>query len=340
MQAGDPSLISDHDAFDRLPLSVIPLSSARLRSSRLIKNEHLETTLELYSSPETGSMQIRPHDVASMFPGNHDDEEIILQLAALPSYDVYSLRPALKALGIAVDTAHLELTEGMKKRLDEYAHEFTLPLITNIFGSDSHADHGELMKMFHDPNVARVHARLQLMSQKTGIPVEDIPAFLREYRDIFLSTAYYRHSFENILPEFSRCAHWLATLKTHRDVTASPLTMGSCQKVMESLRYLSASAHERLNRFGTAFEMFWSDMSQESFRRLSNQIAENHTGTGAVLCGLMVKVRNWSHKFPDDNAGGPVTRIKYVMTEMESGLERLVAAEREARQHIGSLPTH
>jgi len=117
MQAGDPDLISDHDAFDKLPLSLIPLSSARLRSSRLFKNEHLETTLELYSGPETGSMQIRPHDVSSMFPGSHDDEEIILRLAELPSYDVYSLRPALKALGIAVEAAELELSESMKNRL-------------------------------------------------------------------------------------------------------------------------------------------------------------------------------------------------------------------------------
>src|SRR5947209_6214226 len=91
--------ISDKDAIDALPLSMIPLSSNTLKSARLIKNSRLETAVELHNDPISGSLQIRPEDVADSFPLNVGDHEIIANLSKLHSYDVYSLRTSLKKLG-------------------------------------------------------------------------------------------------------------------------------------------------------------------------------------------------------------------------------------------------
>lgn len=334
--------ISDKDAIDTLPLSMIPLSSSTLKSARLIKNSRLETAVELHNDPISGSLQIRPEDVAESFPGNAQDQEIISALSKLHSYDVYSLRTSLKKLGINVDNTVLELSDNMKDRLDHYAVEFSRPLIRNIFGNGANDlnDQDGLVKIFRDPDRVRVAQRLRLMAQKTNIPIEQLPKFLENYNDVFLSVAYYRHSFESIVPDINRFWMWLADLRNRREVSGSPRTSASCRKVEESLRFLSGSIRERLGRFRGAFEAFWEDMNPQSFERLRREIEDNHVGMGAVLCGLIVKMRNWSQAFPDNEVGGPATRAQYLISEMEPGLEQLKEMENEARARIGLTLVH
>jgi hypothetical protein len=334
--------ISDRDAIDTLPLSMIPLSSSTLKSARLVKNSRLETSIELMNDPIAGSLQIRPEDIADTFPGSKEDQAIISSLASLNSYDVYSLRTSLKKLGIKVDDTVLELSDNMKDRLDQYAVEFTRPLIKAIFGtgSDGIDDKENLIKIFRDPDRVRVAQRLRIMAQKTGIPVEELPKFLEEYNDVFLSVAYYRHSFESVVPDINRFWLWLGDLRTRRDAIGSPRTMMSCKKVEESLRFLSSSIRERLGRFRGAFEVFWDDMNRETFILLRREIEDNHVGMGAVLCGLVVKMRHWSQAFPDNAMGGPTTRAQYLVSEMEPGLEHLKVMENDARMKIGLTTVH
>ncbi|MEZ0223192.1 MAG: hypothetical protein ACAH83_01450 [Alphaproteobacteria bacterium] len=334
--------VSDKDAIDTLPLSMIPLTSNTLKSARLIKNSRLETAVELHNDPISGSLQIRPEDVADSFPGAVGDQEIIASLSKLHSYDVYSLRTSLKKLGIKVDNTVLELSDNMKDRLDQYAVEFTRPLILNIFGTGATDlnDQGGLVKIFRDPDRVRVAQRLRLMAQKTGIPVEELPKFLENYNDVFLSVAYYRHSFEIVVPDINRFWLWLGDLRGKREVASSARTSASCRKVEESLRFLSGSIRERLGRFRGSFESFWGDMNPQSFEKLRREIEDNHVGMGAVLCGLVVKMHNWSQAFPDNEVGGPATRAQYLVSEMEPGLEHLKEMENDARARIGLTLVH
>jgi len=264
-----------------------------------------------------------------MHPGCDDDQALIVKLAAIPSFDVYTMRMSLPALGIEVKDEDLELTEDMRKELGQYSRDFTLPLVATIFGDDSGTDSDDLVRMFRDPDLKRVHARLRLMSKKTGIPVEGLPEFLQEYQQVYLSTSYFKHSFNSVLPEIIRCVGWLNELKSHHEVSASPLTQGSCERVLDAIQILTASVSLRLEKFKDEFELFWKNMSADSFRRLTKAIEDNHAATGASLCGLMVKIRNWSKEFPDNDRGGSARRITYVMQEMEPGLERLIRSEKE-----------
>jgi hypothetical protein len=321
---------------------MIPLSSTTLKSARLVKNSRLETAVELHNDPISGSLQIRPEDVADSFPGHEEDQKIISSLAGLHSYDVYSLRMSLKKLGIEVDKTVLELSDNMKDRLDHYAVEFTRPLILNIFGTGAGemTDQSNLIKIFRDPDRVRVAQRLRIMAQKTGIQVEQLPKFLENYNDIFLSVAYYRHSFEIVVPDINRFWMWLGDLRTRREVMSSARTVASCKKVEESLRFLTSSIRERLGRFRGAFEGFWGDMNSNSFERLRKEIEDNHVGMGAVLCGLVVKMHHWSQAFPDNEVGGPATRAQFLVSEMEPGLEQLKAMENDARARIGLTLVH
>lgn len=330
----------DMDALEVLPLSMIPLSSNTLKNAKLIKNSRLETAVELYNDPIAGSLQIYPQDIADQIAASERDQEIVNQLANLHSYDVYSLRSSLKKLGIEVeDPGMLELSEEMKDSLSEIAVHFTRPLIEKIFGAGviDTSDARALQKVFRDPDVAKVRENLKIMTERTGIAMADLPKFLEEYSEVFLSVSYYRYSFESMEAEIERFLGWLKVLREHKDVASSPQTAQSCRKVDDAMRYLVGSIRERLLKFHTSFEDFWRDINKNTFAALRGQIEENHSSMGSILCGLGVKIRNWSKEFPDNDVGGPQKRAKYVVTEMEPGIEKLRTLEAEARKKL-ALP--
>lgn len=334
--------ILDGDAIDAMPLSILPLSSSTLKSARLIKNSRLETSIEIHSDPVTGSLHVRPEDIVDAHIGSAADQEILMRLARLPSYDIYSLRSSLKKLGIQVDETVLQLSDDMKDKLHRYSLEFTHPLLRHIFGAEGEKDESteSLLKLFNDPDKARVSFRLRQMSQKTGLSLAEIPPFLEEYSDVFLSVAYYRHTFQSVLPELARFWLWIADLRSQSQEGVSPLTFTHARQSEEYLRFIAGSTKERLKRFQSGFDLFWGDISKESFRRLRNDIEENHAGMGAVLCGLVVKMRRWSAEFPDNTVGGPAKRSQYVLTELMPGLEALHDAETDARERIGLSLVH
>lgn len=323
---------------DTLALANMPLTSNTLKGARLIKNSRMETTIELYNDPIAGSLQILPEDIAESLTATEEDQLIVNQLAGLHSYDVYSLRGSLKKLGIEVsDAEYLVLSDSVKDSLGKYTLEFTRPLVEKIYGAgqlDVDTTHG-LQKIFRDPDIKRVRDNLKTMAAKTGIPLDEIPKFLEDYSDVFLSVAYYRNSFESVGPDIERFMVWSQQLKTHRDVASTPQTLASCKKAEDTLRFLSGSVNERLEKFRGNFEMFWQDINRKSFSQLRTQIEENHSSMGSVLCGLVVKMRYWAREFPDNAVGGPTTRAKFVITELEPGLLKLKNMEIEVRQRLG-----
>lgn len=331
--------VSDVDALDTFPLAAVPLSSTSLRSAKLIKNTRLETTVELYNDPITGSYQILPEAITENFKGAEKDQAIISKLALLNSYDVFSLRNSLGKLGLELqDPAALTLSPDMKMALNTYSLQFSRPLLMNIFGAEAGQQQQDLQQILRDPDVSRVRHNLMIMTQKTGIPLQDIPRFIEDYSDVFLSLSYYRHMFEMLGPSIQRFTQWMEEMKKHRDVISTPQTLNSCYKTEEALRFLSTSMRERLSRLQYSFEIFWKNINPESFLKLRQQIEDNHASLGAVLCGLAVKMRNWERAFPDNVQGGPTTRAKFVVTELEPGLERLRTLENIARMRLGLLP--
>jgi hypothetical protein len=331
---------SDSDSLDRLSLSIVPLTTSTLKNARLIKNGRMETAVELHNDPISGSLQIKPEDISEAFKGAEKDQQIITALSELNSYDVYSMRSSLKQLGIPVSDDALKLSDTMKAALNGYALEFVRPLVERIFGSanaDVDASEGgeSLNRILKDSDVGRVRRNLATITNRTGIPTDEIPTFLEMYSDVFLSVAYYRHCYAAVEPDVQRFMIWVKELEKHRDVMTSPQTMNSCKKVEATMKFLSASIRERFAKFHTSFEVFWDNISKKAFDELRQQIEENHTSMGAVLCGLGVKMNNWTQAFPDNTVGGPAKRAKFVMTEMEPGIEKLKMMENEARRNVG-----
>ena len=324
---------TDKDNIDTLSLSIIPLSNKTLRAAKLVKNARMETSVELHNDPISGSLQIPPEDIADSFGNCEKDQEIINALSALHSYDVYSLRSGLKELGIDVPGDTLDLSTSMKDALQAYTQEFTRPLVEKIFGTGGDMGHAvSLTQLIKDPDVSRVRKNLTTITEKTGIPLDEIPVFLESYSDVFLSVAYYRYGLESIRSDVERFLLWSADLRQRRD--SSGQTQACCKKSEDIIRVVGKSVEERLDTLKTVFEVFWSDINKESFGRMRRQIEDNHTSMGAVLCGLMVKMRKWADAFPDNTVGGPTKRSAFVIAEMEPGLDTLKKMENEARKKL------
>jgi len=328
---------AEKDAIDTLPLSSIPLTSKALKNAKLIKNTRLETTIELYSDTLTGSLQINPDAISDFMEATPHDQEIINSLASLHSFDVYTLRSNLKKLGVEVrDADALELSDDIKEKLSVYNLEFIRPLIDRIFGKDRDDLNSRegLQKILRDTDAARVRENLRIISEKTGLPLAEIPKFLEEYSSVFLSVAYYRYSFFTVGPDISRFQSWIHDVKAQRDVASSPKTLAQCKQVEESMQYLFHSLRERMAQFHSSFETFWNNINRESFLQMRKQIEENHKSMGAVLCGFVVKMSAWKKEFPDNTIGGPATRLKFILTELEPGMAKLREQEMEARRKL------
>ncbi|MEI7609240.1 MAG: hypothetical protein WCJ64_17820, partial [Rhodospirillaceae bacterium] len=193
--------VSDEDARNSLhilPLSIIPLQTPGLRGARMIKNVRLDTVVEMFNDRSAGSGQVKVQAVPGCFEANkaevEQDMEKLLRLALANSFDVYSLRIELRRLKIDVNNhADLTLSEGKKAELTEYMKSFTHPLIKHVYGSDNQAinDVSDIIKMFASPNRDEAVKNLKMMAEKLKVELGEIPTFLEEYGDIFLSLAYF-----------------------------------------------------------------------------------------------------------------------------------------------------
>lgn len=336
------NIIADLDSIDVFPLEIMPIKSPTLKKARLIKNARMETALELYNDPISGSLQISPQKLGEMFSEENtkyqDDHQIIQQLAALGSFDVFSLRTIFKKLHLeTIPEDALDLSDKMKAELLGQSQKFIRPLIEKVYGVERFAggEVKDLRDVFRDPNVDLVRENLRIMTQKTGIPLNEIPAFLEEYNDVFLAVAYYNYSLESIHRIVDKFFSWIHQTRTQREIMASPKTMAACEAVEGVLQFINMSLHERLARIQKNFDIFWGDINRTSFIRLREDIASNHQSLGAVLCGLIVKMRAWEKDFPTANSGGPQQRSKFIVSELEPGLERLKTLEQDARRRLG-----
>ena len=194
-------------------MKIVPLETTELSRGRMIKNSALEPALELFRGVETGSGQILINEIDSerghhMFgwPLNriHPDLDLLRKLARVTAYDVYSLRIQFRALGIEPSSvSYLHLSPEKRKSLHLYMKVFTLPLIDLVYGaSDSSADDVEsVIDLFRDPDTRVARANLMKLANGLGVEIEDIPRFLEDFADIYMSLSYYQEYLDDLTPK-------------------------------------------------------------------------------------------------------------------------------------------
>lgn len=327
----------DRDSLHILPLSIIPLETPALSSARMIKNVRLISVIEVFRDQDAGSGQIDVQDIpAEMgWPDDsvHPDFELLRNLARLPSYDVYSLRIMLRGMGIDVNNRDaLNLSESKVAELSSYMTLFTRPLISEIFGESV----GELnsfddvLSLFRDPDVRKARARLQQMADKLAIELTDVPTFLEDFGDIFLSLSYYRQCLDEIAPTIDMFLNSLIEIRKNFQLSNDANLVETCVRMESVLNESLSAIAGRFENFDRSTADMWKNISAEQFQIVKKLITDYHTTIGGTLCALTVKMTAWEECFPHPDYGGPVKRSEFIMSEMRQGIERIQKIEASA----------
>jgi hypothetical protein len=329
---------ADRDSLHVLPLSIIPLQTPALTRARMIKNVRLESVVELFADSDTGSGQVDIEDLPCAFGWSearvHADLRVIRRLALLPSFDMYSLRILLREHGIPInDCAALRLSARKNAQLTEYMTRFTRPLIQHVYGAAGEGSiHSfeDLVALFRDPDVEMALGKLKIMAARLGIRPDQVPRFLEDYGDICLSLSYYRHALDGIEPMVAGFEEAIGQLRAHWQLRKDARLMKTCTMIEEVLKRVMATLRGRFARFDSCTADLWSNVTAEQFRKVRDLIASDHTTIGGVLCALTVKMDAWSRMFPSKEAGGPMKRADFILTEMRPGFARILRLERMA----------
>ncbi|MBK8174001.1 MAG: hypothetical protein IPK66_01470 [Rhodospirillales bacterium] len=327
----------DRDSLYILPLAIIPLQTPALTRARLIKNVRLDSVIELFEDAKCGSGQIGIEDLPHQFGwrdvGMHPDLLIMRKLAQLPSFDVYSLRILLRQHNIPVnDFSALRLSDTKNKELTSYMVAFTRPLIANIYGDADVSIRGfeDIIALFRDPNISKALEKLRMMAAKLEVKLEDIPTFLEDYGDIFLSLSYYRSCLDHIEPLVTGFLEWLDELRKSWPVQRDQNINASCRMIEETMNATMLAITGRFESFDRSTKDLWDHVSADRFRKVETMIKSYHTTIGGVLCALTVKMEAWARTFSHKKAGGPAKRAEFIMTSMRQGMEKIQNIEDSA----------
>ena len=317
----------DRDSLNILPLSMIPIETPGLKRTRMIKNCRLESMVEVFEGQGIGSGQVKVEDLKMAF--SHiakADSSILKKLSKLPSYDVYSLRVLLRENDIPIgDYSYLQLSTRKQHELEGLMTTFTRPLIVHVYG-DEHdiKSYADTFAMFRQHDVGKARENLQKMARKLGIMLDEVPKFLEDYGDIFLSVSYYQDCLNLIdqpLFEFQRS---LKDIQTNRQLQEDMSLLKTCNRVGAAFEKLRHMLKKSFEAFSESSENMWTDVNAVQFQKFRAMIEDNHVTMGGVLCALSVKMTAWTEKFPSHEGGGPMKRAEFILTDMQQGLDEVI----------------
>jgi hypothetical protein len=327
----------DRDSLHILPLCILPLSTTGLKHARLIRNARLESVIEFFEGRHTGSGQLDVEGLSMEFDWPetppHPDMVLIRKLAELSSYDVYSLRILLRQQDVEVnDVDALKLSANKRHELNEYMTGFTHPLIMEIYGGvdESIKSFDDVLELFKHPDVKKAREKLQTMADKLGIQIDDLPKFLEDYGDIYLSLSYYRQCLDQITPIIEGFGGALADLRGSMQFKENVNLMNTCDMMESTIHRLEDTINDRFESFKRETQDLWDDISAERFERVEDLIRGSHTFIGGILCALSVKMDAWIKQFPHRRAGGMGKRAEFILSEMKLGIEKIEEIEGEA----------
>lgn len=327
----------EKDSLHILPLHIIPLKTPGLRQARMIKNVQFESMIEVFRDEEAGSGQVDPSKLGTMFGWpkgkKHPDGVLIAKLGLLQSFDIYTLRMNLRSLGVQVeDIADLRLSETRQRELNLYMRDFTRPLINLIFSDGEEIgvnDISDLVGIFRDQNNKVALDNLKRLSTKLKVILGQLPAFLADYGDVFLSLAYFKDRFDDISTKSEFFLVKLGKLKHDATLKSDPQIVASVGAVEEELNDIMMAISGRIQTFDNHSATMWEDLTAESFREVKLLIESSHAIIGGMLCGLEIKMAGFHEKFYEREATNRQV-ADYIVSNVRPGLDRIKNIERSA----------
>ncbi len=336
-RSADRDLDFEKDSLHILPLNMIPLKTPGLSQARMIKNVQFDSMIEVFHDDETGSGQVDPSQLGSLFGWpkgkKHPDGVMVAKLGLLQSFDVYTLRMNLRSMGIKVeDNANLRLSDAKRQELNRYMRDFTRPLINIIFSGDEGAgisDIGDLMELFRQQDNRVALENLRKLSTKLKVILGQLPEFLTDYGDVFLSLAYFKDRFDDISPKSEFFLEKVARLRSDDSLRDDPQIVAAADSVEAELNDIMTAISGRIETFDNHTATMWDNLTSDSFRQVKLLIESNHALIGGMLCGLQIKMDGFNERFHDKEATNRQV-ADYVVSNIKPGIDRIKNIERSS----------
>lgn len=315
----------DRDRIHILPLSMIPLEASVLKKTRMVKNAHLESVLELYKGDDTGSGQISIGQLKTVYRDIGTDDITVLQkLSKLLSYDVYSLRRLLRDLDIDVeDHSALRLSRHKQNELAGYMKLFTRPLIVKLYGNDELdiQKPGDMAELFRHPDQKLVLHNLKMFAQTLSIKADEIPKMLADFGDLYMSISYYRELLQSIGPIIGQFNSSMDQIQANRQLQQNKILIKNCAQVQTKFQGMTSNVLSRIKNFDQVSKTVWNSTEPGALNAFGRDIRGSQTTLGGILCALTIKMEDWKAHFPHPEAGGPLKWADYIVNDMRQGLE-------------------
>ncbi len=311
----------DTDSLSLMPLAILPFDSVTLRGMNMVKNGLFDSVIQMYKDDKTGAGQIEPDALSQWIDAiSTHDLLIIKHVAELHSFDVYCLRIALRAHGIEVnDAKFLKLSPQKQEELEVYVRPFTARLIRSIYGEGADADTTDVSQLLKDADPNKARANLKAIAEKIQINLAEVPQFLEDYGDIYLSISYYKDLLDKLAPKIGEFKAGMAMIENNQQLRSNPDVMKTSARVTARVDKMQEVLRNRFSMFAKATNDMWNDMSAEKFGEFKNLVEDNHTAIGGILCKLTVKMDAWTDKFPSRHTAGPSRMADFLMTDMRQG---------------------
>ena len=251
---------------------------------------------------------------------------MLRKLAPLPSYDVYSLRMLFRQEGIEVNSINdLKLSSSKTAELTSYMTQFTRPLVQEIYGKNDLEvqTFDDLVRLFSSPDVAMVRQKLDQLAQKLRIKMRDVPKFLEDYGDVFLSLSYFRQCLDALEPIIDEFMNSMDEIRDNFQLKTNVNMMNTCDLIEGAINELMAAISGRFETFDRYTNGMWDDLTADRFKTVKKFVEEYHTTIGGCLCALTVKMNAFAVLFPSPTVGGPIKRGEFIMSEMKQGIDKL-----------------
>ncbi len=308
---------------------MLPLQSAGLRQARMIKNSQLEGVIELFRGKNTGSGQILPSDLPKIFQmgdAQQHDLHILDTVSRLSSFDVYSLRIELRRLAIDVeDQSDLKLSHEAQALAAPYMKDFTRPLIAFLRqgSSERYTDDTEILSVLTEVAKANTRDNFVRLAERLEIELGAIPTFLEDYRDVYLSLAYYASCSAHLKQQSKNALRSFDVLKNIPTLAADTHLINSMDKVERCLTIISADVNQIVEDFKQRTHLMWEDISATRFRAMRDLVMHYQIRLGAALCAASAKIHAWEERFPQNEPASPIARATFIRNDMTPGLDLL-----------------
>ncbi len=127
------------------------------------------------------------------------------------------------------------------------------------------------------------------MARELAIDITEVPKFLEDYGDTFLSLSYFSHCLDRLSPYIAACMNSIALIKTNFQCKQNDALMKACVAVESATTSLRDGIVKRLKMIEERTQKLFSNMNQKEFRSIKEMIEREHVTIGAILCGLTVK---------------------------------------------------